>query len=224
MIACLRNSPSGSGDDVDELDQTLRAPGHVQAFDVLERLQARDHVGAVGHLDVARDRSQLGVREVADTPPQRIGRKLRVAVYVEHEVAHGYLNARVERRRLAAVRFLHEFDRYVPILADHLPGDVTGFVGRAVVDDHDFVLGIVLLEQRLNRGAEQDAFVIDRHDNRNHWRPDLALFGFVVRVARHVEVRHDHQPEVAHQQQHQKQDQRNNRREHEQPLPAQLDG
>ena len=136
-----------AGDDVDGARERLRAARHVQALDVLERLEARPQVPAVHDLHVAGHRAHVRVAEVPQRRLERVPRQARVAVHAEHERMPRQRDAGVERARLAVVRLADhaEHDVAVPPLERGRAG--VRVVARAVVHHQHFVGRVVERQQ-----------------------------------------------------------------------------
>ena len=134
-----------------------------------------DHDRIADHRALARVRLQ-----VADLGIEAAGQQVVVAGARPQELAVRARRQFVEGRRDAAVLPLHVLDRNVHAMRRHPVGDPrAGAVGRAVIDDDQFLRRVRVLQHAV-QAAPHEALVVVRRDQHRDQRRRRA-FGYVGR-------------------------------------------
>ncbi len=200
--------------DVDGAHEALGATRHVQALDVLERLQSGPHLLPVFDLHVAGDGGHPGIVEVSHGTTQRLRVQRRVAVHAEHVGVAGEADPGVQGRGLAGVRLAdHAYvRRTVPTLEDG--GLLQGVVRAAVVYDQNLEPRIVEPQNGADRLLDHRPLVVGGDDDahrRQHAQPIAVALAGVGHVLHVLEVGQPEQNDVAQHQHAEEDDQQDHR-------------
>ena len=162
--------------DGDAIQQMKSALLHVLAGDVFERLPAREPARAIADLDVAGDRADGGIREMAHQLADGVGFDFRVSVDGDDNLGVRLGHGEIERCGFSAIHLMN--DAHARFMGEIRVQKFAGLVGGAVID-HDNPQVFQVRQEDRSDGLHDDVFFVVRGDQHGHARRRFRHHGAV---------------------------------------------